>query len=290
MVVSYQKLTNKTESNSFVDFWVKENSFGVHWHYHPEVEICYIKEGEGHRIVGDSVESFKAGDLVLVGSNLPHCWTSSEVFNSSIKNMEVYVIQFRSSNLFNDSIEFNRINNLLIDARRGIKFDVVKCPNLIADLTKIYKSNGLDKYLNLIKLLQKMAATSYKGFLVSKLYAPDYSKKAEVRIEKVCGYIHQNYRDRISLDELSNLASMNTASFCRFFKKCMGKTIIEYINGLRIDYACFQLQRTSTSIYKIAFDSGYQSLTQFNKVFKKLLKTTPTAYRKSKQVKMVNFS
>lgn len=289
MKVSYQKLSSKTAENSFIDFWVKSNSFGVHWHYHPEIEICYIKQGEGHRIIGDSIEEFKADDLVLIGSNLPHTWTSSEIFNRAQKNMEVYVVHFNLEDVIHNSIEFKEILHLLERAKNGISFNISKEKKLKSMLKKIDKSKGIDKYLALIGLLKHMCNAEAKRELVSKTYTLEYSKKAETRIEKVCNYLHENYRESIKIEDVSDLVAMNKASFCRFFKKYIGKTVIEYINELRINYACYQLQNTTTPIYKIAFDCGYQSITQFNKIFKRIIKETPTAYRTVNQTKFVDF-
>ena len=94
MKADFQKLSSKSQNKSFADFWVKVNAFGFHWHYHPEVEICYVKQGRGKRIIGESIEGFEDGDLVLVGSNIPHSWITDDEFNSSSKQIEVYVIQF----------------------------------------------------------------------------------------------------------------------------------------------------------------------------------------------------
>lgn len=289
MKVSYQKLSSKTPENSFVDFWVKSNSFGVHWHYHPEIEICYIKQGEGHRIIGDSIEEFKPDDLVLIGSNLPHTWTSNEIFNKSPKNMEVYVVHFNIEDVIKEAIEFKAIIDLLERAKRGIGFNLKKDKKLKSLLKKINKTTGIHKYMALISLLNRMCLSDTKRELVSKTYTLEYSKKAETRIEKVCNYLHENYRESITIKEVADLVAMNQASFCRFFKKYIGKTVIEYINELRINYACHQLQNTTTAIYKIAFDCGYQSITQFNKIFKRIVKQTPTAYRATNQTRFVDF-
>jgi len=280
MKADFQKLALTTNNSSFIDFWVKSNSFGVHWHYHPEIEICYVKQGEGHRIVGDSIEKFGSDDLVLLGSHLPHCWTTSELFNHQTLDMEVYVIQFNKDHILNNGMEFKEINQLLESAQKGIKFDILKDNCLKPQIKKVDNTQGLEKYLSLLTLLHLMCKTIEKSTLVSNLYTPEYSKKAEKRIVKACNYIHQNYREHIVISEIAELVSMNPSSFCRYFKKYIGKTIIEYVNDLRINYACNQLQNTPKVVHKIAYDCGYQSVTQFNKIFKRLMNETPTEYRK----------
>lgn len=280
MKANFQKLTNTSHKNSFVDFSIKTSRFDFHWHYHPEIEICYIKKGVGSRIVGDSVQNFSDGDLVLVGSNLPHCWITNENFNKSDDNVEVYVIQFKQELLINNSlIEFNGIKKLLESAKKGIKFKVLNDNHLKQALLKIEFANGFEKYLNLLYLLHLMCHTEEKQLLVSELYYPEYSEKAEQRIINVCNYIHENYRESIQIRTLAEVAAMNPTSFCRFFKKNIGKTAIEYINDLRITYVRNQIPNTDIPIYKIAFDAGFYSITHFNKIFKRHFKKTPMQYK-----------
>jgi len=281
MKASFQKLTSTSETNSFSTFWVKENAFSVHWHYHPEVEICYVKRGEGHRIVGDSVEDFKPGDLVLLGSNLPHCWISSENFNALNAQMEVFVIQFNTQPLLDDRLpEHASIINLLELAKRGIDFNAVNHSEIYKALKKVNKATGFERYHRLLKLLHLMSLAQ-KNYLASSLYFPEYSKKTEDRIYKICDYIHANYRQPIKLDTISEMAAMNTSAFCRFFKKNIGKTVIEYTNDLRLAYVTHQLQRSALSINAIAYDAGFNSLTHFNKIFKRHYNETPASYRKT---------
>ena len=118
-----------------------------------------------------------------------------------------------------------------------------------------------------------------KHRLCSHGYRPDYNTNHETRILTVCNYIHDHYKDPMRIDDLAELVSMNSSAFCRFFKRTIGITVVEYVNELRIGYVKNQLQQSSLPIYKISFDAGFSSVAYFNRVFKKLTGKTPKQYR-----------
>jgi len=265
-----------------MDFWVKSDFFGFHWHYHPEIEICYVKQGFGQRIVGESVERFVAGDLVLLGSNLPHSWISDQTFNELPDQMEVYVVHVdigKMSHLLKLH-EFADLENFLVQAGSGFHFEDVD-DGILSELNEFEQSSGLEKTLLLLSLFEKMLRASTKRQLCKSTYVPETGKQVESRILSVCRYIHDNYKEKIRLDELASLAHMNTSAFCRFFKKVIGKTAIEYINELRINTASHELIVSDKAINQIAWDNGFLSLSQFNKLFKIYNQQTPSQYRKS---------
>ncbi|MEM8891199.1 MAG: AraC family transcriptional regulator, partial [Bacteroidota bacterium] len=235
MNANYQKLSLDLSKNLFMDFWVKSDFFGFHWHYHPEIEICYVKKGFGQRIVGESVERFVAGDLVLVGSNLPHCWISDQVFNESPEQMEVYVVHVDIGKMGHllKLHEFAELENFLVKAGSGFHFEEAEEEGILKVLGEFEHSQGLEKTLLLLTFFEKMLRSSAKRQLCKSTYVPETGKEVEGRILSVCRYIHTHYKEKIRLDELASLAHMNTSAFCRFFKKVLGKTAIEYINELR---------------------------------------------------------
>jgi len=285
MKAEYQKLSQGTLESSFNEFWVKTDYFGFHWHYHPQIEICYVRQGRGKRIIGDSIADFSNGDLVLVGPNIPHSWITDESFNESDRQIEVYVVQFSMELFepFKSIVEFDRVRKLLAHSVTGIEFVDVDKTELIETLLAIGQQKGLDKYLKLLQLLNQMTLYHHKRSLCSTGYKPDHKKYHEERIMKVCNYIHENYKNAITLEELSHLVSMNPSAFCRFFKRLLGKTAVEYINELRIGHVRNQLQDTTLPMYQLAFDAGFSSVAYFNRVFKMATGRTPKEYREAVQ-------
>lgn len=277
MKLGFQQLHTSSAQSSIAEFWVKEPKFGVHWHYHPEIEICYVKQGAGHRIVGDSVQRFEDGDLVLVGSNLPHCWITDANFNASEKLMEVYVVHFNKSIFLNNLPEFDIIKSLIKHANQGISFN--KTDTIISQLLYLNETKGIHKFLGLCSLLTVMAESNKIEYLTSDNYLIENSKKNEQRITKACDFIQQHFKRSISLTELADLVNMNPTAFSRFFKQRIGKSPINYLNEIRIHMACTQLLTTSDKVYEIAYDCGFSSLTHFNKLFLKHNRMTPKQYR-----------
>ncbi|UOY05934.1 AraC family transcriptional regulator [Muricauda sp. SCSIO 64092] len=281
MKADFQKLSSKSLDNSFVDFWVQAPAFGFHWHYHPEMEICYVKQGRGKRIIGESIEDFESNDLVLVGSNVPHSWITDEQFNTSEKSVEVFVIQFGIEvfQRFEGMPEFYKIEQLLLQSGKGLFFRNPHATGLVTLLQHLSQAEGLGKLLKLVELLRAFTEHGDTVTLNPTSYKMVHKKHQEERILKVCNYIHEHYRQTISITELADIVAMNNASFCRFFKRILGKTVVEYINELRISHVCNQIQNTGEPMYRIAYDTGYSSIAYFNKQFKKSTGLTPTEYR-----------
>jgi len=270
------------ESASLATYWVKAHSFGFHWHYHPEIELCYVQRGVGTRMVGDSVREFTEGDLVLVGSNLPHTWISQQYANNAQDNMQVFVVQFLPD-LFKDNLlylpEFQSIASLLKQASQGIFFkDVSRVASL---LLAIDQQRGIEKLLGLMRVLHELAAETQIEKLTSKNYTPFLTHENAKRMQNIFGHIHTHFAEEISLKRIADIACMNEASFCRYFKQNTGQTLTEYINDLRISNACRLLIETPEPITTIANTVGFNSFANFNKCFVKRKQVSPRVFRKA---------
>jgi AraC-like DNA-binding protein len=278
---NYQKLPLDMRPDLFMDFWVRSDYFGFHWHYHPEIEICYVKNGFGQRLIGESIERFAKGDLAIVGSNLPHCWITDDVFNQSEEQMEIFVIQIDVKKLASLLAvhEFSKLKIFLEQAKSGFAFDVKEEIILFKTLKRFEETEGLTKTLVLFDLLDLMRKAQTKRQLCQNTYIPETGKLVEERILNVCQHIHEHYKDKIILETLANIANMNVAAFCRFFKKVIGKTAVEYINELRINAACSELIVSDKPINTIAYDNGFLSLSHFNKLFRLHNERTPSEFR-----------
>lgn len=282
MKASLQTLQTKKE-NSFSSYWVNANSFGFHWHYHPEIEICYVHKGVGTRMVGDSVTEFSDGDLVLVGSNLPHTWISKNFNNNLDNNMQVMVVQFMPEILEQNLLqlpEFQRLAILLQNSKHGIFFQD-KEKNLSHKLLQLTNLEGFEKLILLFSLLNVFANDKDSTLLASKNYTPFLSKENEKRMQNIFQYIHQNFYENITLNKIADIACMNQASFCRYFQKNIGQTFTEYLNDLRINKACQLLIETDESVLNISNIVGYGSFSNFNKNFLFRKKIGPREFRKA---------
>ena len=284
MNANYQHL-GLAENNEKIDaFWVNTPKFGFHWHYHPEIEITCVKQGRGTRMVGDNVSSFEAGDFVLMGSNLPHTWISDDDFNESTVNMEVAVLQFSPSILppkFLRLPEMQNINRLFKYIDRGLVFNESHHKKARALLYQLIDAAGFERLHLFLELLNYLGTMPTFVTLASKAYIPPLNDSAEERILNVCRYVHKEFTNPIQLKTVAQIANMNPTSFCRFFKKSTGQSFSNYLNDLRIGKACnLLLDDRNFSVSEIAFQSGFNSQTLFNRIFLKKKQITPSTFRK----------
>ena len=278
---SFQHLGFENAEGSFLSYQVSSDHFGFHWHYHYECEISFVLNGYGTRLVGDNVSPFEQGDFLFIGSNLPHTLISDDHFKSSDEKMEVLVVQFHPE-LFDtktiDVEELSMIGKLIKESKRGLSF-ANSTPEVTLLMQSMMAKSGLDRYLVLLELLNKMSGMEY-DYLASMFYEPMLSDSSEERISRVCAFIHDHFSSEINIGQLASLANMNESAFCRFFRKMTGKTAIEYINDLRLGMACRLLQNDQYKINEIAYKIGFNTVPYFNRYFKKVKNCSPSEFRK----------
>ena len=279
MKAQFEKVTS-SEGSSFKFFKYESNKFEAPWHFHPEYELCYIKEGRGIRYVGHSIEDFAENELVLVGSNLPHCWKSEKDYHGTSISI---VLQWDENVLGENWLEkeeFAQIRSLLKKAATGIKFDSYTTDKVRPILEKEVKNKPFSKIITLLQILQilteaqdyeRLSVDGYKGVL---------STEAGDRINLLYNYVDENYKRKITLNEVSSMVSMSEEAFCRFFKKVLNKPFFTFINEYRINVACKLLIESELQVSEIAYQSGYESLPFFYRQFQKFKDTSPLAYRK----------
>ena len=257
--------------------------FTYPWHFHPEYEILYIIEGSGTRFVADSIEEFESGDLTLMGSNLPHFWRSNEQYLSGDGKLKVkyIVIQFATEFLKHEIEhypEYNLIGELLKRSFRGLSFSKEFASKISKKITKVAKRNGFERIILLQELLQILAKTNEYKFLAGELYQHGSQNFTNYRLTKVMQFVNANYQRKIELEKMAEIANLHPAAFCRFFKEKSGKSLSEYINDMRISYACRLIIDGKMSISQISYESGFNNLSNFNRTFKKHTGFTPSNY------------
>lgn len=281
---NFQHLGFDKLSEGIQSYWVKTPQFGFHWHYHPELEITYVHKGQGVRMVGNNVDYFEEGDFIFLGSNLPHTWITDHEFNQRNENIEVIVLQF-SPHLFSEEwlrlSEMKNIKQLLDQSNRGIAFSSEFRKHAADLLLNMVEKNGLERFTAMLNLLDFLGQESKMKLLASPNYLPSLKSTTEKRLMDVCQYIHEEFTNPISLEEVAKIANMNIASFCRFFKKSTGQTFVNYVSDLRIGKACnLLLDQHTRNISQIAHESGFRSQTVFNKSFIKRKGMTPSAFKR----------
>jgi AraC-like DNA-binding protein len=258
---------------------INQASFDSLWHYHPEYELTYIIKGNGRRMVGDHMENFSEGDLVLLGPDLPHTWISER--SSNTENCRALVIQFSEAFIspFLSLLEMRNVLELLIKSGSGLRF--LKCQPLVIEkrMLQIIDETTIKRVTGLLELLNDLANKKYR-LLASHKFKIAKSDNTENRLNKVLVYMQKNYRNSKTLQEASKLIHLSKTAFCKFFKRSIGKTYSDYLNDLRILHACTLLIETDKPISQIAAESGFENQAYFNRVFLKKKKLQPAAFRK----------
>ncbi|GEC72470.1 transcriptional regulator, AraC family [Flavobacterium flevense] len=267
-------------NNSFHAFMFENEDFDAPWHFHPEYELTYIIKGKGIRYVGNSIENFEEGDLVLLGTNLPHCWKNT---NPDIKPVKSIVMQF-NENILGDGWleknEFRSIKDLLEKSSRGIKFHAEISKEISKELIGVLNDSPLKKLFRFLNLLELLSNTKTQDYLISEGFAPNLNNKINHRINTIYSYVHQNYDQKIALNNVASEVAMSQEAFCRFFKKSLNKSFFTFVNEYRIHMVCEQLIKTNKAVNQIAFECGYESLPFFYRQFKKFKNSTPLDFKK----------
>lgn len=260
------------------------------WHYHPQFELIYLSQSSGIRFVGDSVSQFFPGDLVLVGSYLPHLWRNNSSYFSGQSTEEVNTIVMKFMKNFIgketfENTEFLSIHNMFEDSKFGISFGEDIRSELHDDLMQITELSSPEQSILLLKILYKLSVTNDK-ILLSSTDMRQYSTGKSDRLDLVIKYISDNYPSELNLKEIADVAHMTTNSFCRFFKKKTNKSFTQFLNEVRIRNAARLLVQENIPVSEVCFKVGYQSMTNFYRQFKQITGTTPRSHRQKSLAKL----
>ena len=275
---------------------VEQQFLNTPFHFHHLCELVWIEKSFGKRIIGDNVDNFEDDDLVLMGPNLPHIWQNDETFFSETSDQKVKstVIYFPPDFLLNltDELTLLRpIEQLVERSYRGLAFFGNTKRSIINKLRHLTKENDLKKIITFLELVHLLSESKEYTYLASVSYKNLYDEKDTNRISKAYQYMMQNFQHEISLHDVANLCNMTPNAFCRYFKSRTQKSVIQFLNELRIGHASKLLQSESYSISDVCYECGYNSIANFNKFFKSIHKITPSEYRKkvltAKSSKMV---
>ncbi|WP_297086499.1 AraC family transcriptional regulator [uncultured Draconibacterium sp.] len=277
-----ENITISNHSSFYVGTY-RDSYFRRSWHYHPEYELLLITKGYGTRMVGDHFESFKKGDLVLLGGNLPHAWISDQYFKKDTvaDSCESVFIQFRKSVFgthFIDMPEMASIRIVLKKAERGLRITGEYEELIKSSMLALRNQSPLEQLLTLIRMLDLIQKGDYE-----MLASDNYSQQGVFKSEKMTmahNFIMQNFKHDISVNDCAETIGMTTPSFCRFFKKQTNVTFSVYLNYLRINLAQKLLRQTVMPVKEIAFECGFVSIVYFNQKFKTLTGMSPGDYRK----------
>lgn len=262
------------------------------YHYHPEIDILLsLKDHAGEFISGDHIGRLEKGTLFMNGPNIPHALHSNKEDERNWARPSLAVIQFSPESLgieLMQKTELQQIRQFLDSARFGYEFYGDTADEAAKRILAMEQQSELQRFTELLLLLQLFAETTEKRPLASPAYSPSLKESHITRLDEVLTFLQRNKQESITLETVAAVAKMSPKSFCRFFKSNTGKTLIEYLNELRIGEACRKLVESDRPVSEVAFDCGFQNLSHFNRRFRALKELTPSEFRKQYRIKPSN--
>ncbi|QLG44214.1 AraC family transcriptional regulator [Costertonia aggregata] len=248
------------------------------WHYHPEIELVYVNGGTGKRQVGSHVSYFTDGELILIGSNLPHCGFTDKLTG----NKSETVIQMKTDFLGNDFFnipEMKKIQKLFEIAKGGVVFSGKTKRKIGEKIDVLEYQTDFQRLLSILNILNELGNSQDIKVLNGEGFSMEAEVKDNDRINLVFNFVKTNFKEEIPLQEMADLVSMTIPSFCRYFKKITNKTFIQFVNEYRLVHASKLLAEKPMSITEVCFESGFNNFSHFNKSFKKFTGQNPSEYR-----------
>lgn len=273
-------------------FQVRKDYFDVldtKWHYHSEYELAYINYPHGKRIAGNSIATFEDGDLVFYGPNLPHAWSHEPMvgaeegtaYNAGLSHSAI-VVHF-SESCFGESFfsipEMSAIQATLKKSTRGLVVYGESRKRIAQWMTRLVDDTGSKRVILLLQILEELSTIKEHDLLSSAGYWDNLNDHDAMRMSSIYEYIIQNFTKEIALDDMAMQAHISPSAFCRYFKARTKRTLKEFINDLRINYACQLLEENQHSITQICFEVGFNNISNFNRRFKEIKGITPQQYR-----------
>ena len=268
-------LPDKNSSFRVLYHNVSPEVFSWNFHYHPEIELVFVFGGIGRRHVGNHVSYYENGDLVVIGSNLPH----SGFGYGALAMHEEVVIQFRREIIL-DGLEFEPILTLFKKADFGLSF-IGKTREILMPIFKeMLLLEGFDRYIKLLQILKILADSNEYVTLNLTQYEKSNFSKDQKRVLKIFEFVERNFAAEIKTKEMADLSNLTIPAFCNYFKKNFGVSFTDFLNEYRINQACMKLSE-GKSIKDVCFECGFNSLSYFSRSFKNIKNITPTDFQKN---------
>ncbi|MBK9563704.1 MAG: helix-turn-helix domain-containing protein [Saprospiraceae bacterium] len=250
------------------------------WHFHPELEIVYIKKGSGKRHVGNHISYYNGGDLIMLGPNLPHYGFTDRLAGDTSE----IVVQMREDFLGKDFFKLQEMQNIDIlfeRSKAGLSFYGNTKDEVGSRLNSMFYMDHFDTLMEYLHILHILADSKEYNVLNATGVALIVQGQDTDRIDTIYKYVRKNFTESIQLGDIAALANMTVPSFCRYFKRITGKTFTEFVNEFRIVHACKLLSEERHTVSEVCFESGFNNFSHFNRQFKEKTGKSPNAYRKA---------
>jgi len=281
-IISFQIPKSNKE---FVRFQVDEGKhFYEKLHQHPQWQLTFIIEGKGQLMVGDYLGRFEPGDMFLFSANMPHVFRSDgEYFDPKTDKRSLGNTLFLDFEALGKSLmeveEFTGLNQWLQRTKGCFAIHGNTKDKIKKNLMNFPDLQGLKKMLSALEILNGLQESQDLNALNRFIQEKVFTETEGKRMGHVMSFILSKSQSSIGLQEVAGVANLSKEAFCRFFKERTGKTFTEFLLQVRIHQACQLLQESEWSISQIAYQTGFQNLSYFNRAFKKIQGETPKEFR-----------
>jgi AraC-like DNA-binding protein len=253
---------------------------GERWHAHPAIELTLVLSGSGTRFVGDSIETSQSPELVLIGPELPHCWRG-------LHGSSGYVLQFDFSphHPFWQFPEAASLRALWERSARGLLLTGGAFERTKGLIHGMEEETHVGRLATLLRILDVLAAApaGEQRLLSRKVFKLTAGDPQRSGIEQAIHLIVEGSHEPLSLPDIAHAVHMSRATFCRHFRRLTGRTFVDFLNDVRLDHARRLLVEGSHGICQVAYDSGFGNLSHFNRLFRRRMGRTPSAYRREQR-------
>ena len=249
-----------------------------YWHLHPEYELVYIEGASATRHVGNHISQFTDSDLVLIGSNIPHLNFDYGVTTTYRKEVLHLKPSFKEK-FVSQLPELQSIERLIELSKYGLAFYGATKKEVGELLKELHLLSPFKFFMQTMTILKTLAQSSEFELLHTKPYVNRYSKKEQERIRKIYALVDEQYQNKIRVEEVAELCNLTKPAFCRYFKKATGSTFIYFLNQYRISQAK-RLLLAGKNISETCYECGFESLSYFNRTFKKVTEENPSEFKK----------
>jgi AraC-like DNA-binding protein len=254
------------------------------WHYHPEIELVHIEQGVGTQFIGDSIQPFQPGDVLLIGANLPHYWRCDQAYFDNREGLlaQATVVHFGEKfwgETFLSLPENRALARLLDQARQGVRLLGQTRDRVKQLMEQLLSATGTERLILLLQILTEVARTDEKECLSTQDYPSHFDEADTDRLNQIYAYSLAHFTQKIALTEIAAVANLSPHSFCRYFKSRSRRPYSQFLIELRVSHACKLLAERRLSIAQVCYESGFNQFSGFNKYFKRITGKTPLQYQ-----------
>lgn len=249
-----------------------------YWHFHSELELVYIEGANAKRQVGDHISEYEESDLVLIGSNIPHLNFDYGVKTDYLKEV-LHIKPTFKDDILSVLPELKQLDRLLDLSKYGVAFYGETKKKVGALLKTLHSTEPFDFFITVMHILKILSGSKEFKLLHKTPYINRYSSKEQERIRAIYALIDKRYQGKIALEEVAQICNLTKPAFCRYFKKTTGSTFVAFLNQYRISQAK-RLLLLGKNVSETCFESGFESLSYFNRTFKKITGDNPSEYKK----------